>query len=372
MVTDSYRRSLGSRLSMTACLLLLVASCAEQQEPVALESVNAAGVQPVDVSVHELQKQTWQGTVSTFGVVEALEEVNVAAELSGTVTAVYVNEGDRVTAGQLLLELDPEKRQIAVEQADQQVQRAQVALEETRQKLKRRLNLAAKETISKEVLDNAQLAVDGATAGYQQAVASQQLAQRELADTRIYSPTAGLVDIKAVEAGEPVQAGASLITLQAVQSLRVHTWVSESDIAHIQAGGHARVFVSGLVGREFPARIAWVGVNADPRTGNFPVKLILSDAVDSLRPGMTARAVLDGIRVPDALLLPESALVDRNRRRVVFVVEAGVARMREPVLAAGFNNRLQVLRGLSPGDQIVTDGQASLLDGTVISIRDGG
>lgn len=371
MAVDRYGRSVGSGLFLLMSLLL-VSSCAEQQDSPGLEDAGDAVVPRVDVTVQELQSQTWQGTVNTFGVVEALEEVNVAAELSGTVSAIYVNEGDRVAAAQLLLELDPEKRQIAVQQSDQQVQRAQAALEESRLKLKRRLNLAEKETISKEVLDNAQLAVDAASASYQQAVASQQLARRELADTRIFSPTAGLVDIKAVEVGEPVQAGASLITLQAVHSLRVHTWVSESDIVRIQAGGQARVFASGLVGREFPATIAWVGVNADPRTGNFPVKLILSDAVDALRPGMTARAVLDGIRVPDALLLPESALVDRDRRRVVFVVEEGVARMREPVLAAGFNNRLQVLSGLSPGDQIVTAGQASLLDGTVISIRDGG
>jgi RND family efflux transporter MFP subunit len=293
----------------------------------------------------------------------------VAAELSGTVRAVHVNEGDRVQAGQLLLELDPQKRQIAVEQAEQQVQRAQAALEEARLKLKRRRNLAEQETISKEILDNAQLAVDGATAAYQQAVSSRQLAARELEDTRIFSPTEGLVDIQAVEVGEPVQAGARLITLQAVQGLRIHTWVSEADIAHIRAGGEAQINASGLAGREFKANIEWVGVNADSATGNFPVKLILTGDTNGLRPGMTASAKLLAIGVPDTLLLPEEALVDRNRRRVVFVVEQGVARMREPLLAAGFSNRLQIIEGLSPGDQVVVEGQSQLLDGSAISVR---
>ena len=73
---------------------------------------------------------------------------------------MHVDEGDRVEKGQVLLELDPQKRELAVEQADQQVQRAQAALQEARLKLQRRKNLAEKETISREVLDNAQLSVD--------------------------------------------------------------------------------------------------------------------------------------------------------------------------------------------------------------------
>jgi len=348
---------------------LALAACGEQQETLP-SPPNVSNV-AAPVEVRELSLQDWQGTVRSFGVVEALEEVNVAAELSGTVAAVHVDEGDRVEVGQLLLELDPRKRQLALAQAEQQVQRARAGLEEARLKLQRRRDLAERESVSREILDNAQLAVDAANAAYQQAQAARELAARELADTSIYSPTDGLVDIQAVEAGEPVQAGARLVTLQAVQGLRVHTWVSEADIVNIRAGAHAGVSVSGLPGLEFTARVEWVGVNADPATGNFPVKLILGEDATSLRPGMTATVVLDGVTVEGALLLPESALVDRERRRVVFVVEDGVARLREPLLAAGFSNRLRILAGLSAGDLVVVAGQGALLDGTPVTIHAG-
>lgn len=353
------------------CVFALICSlplsgCSDTAAPTVSED---ARPHIAEVTVQELQPQTWQASINTFGVLEALEEVNVAAELSGTVAAVHVNEGDRVKAGQLLLELDPEKRQFAAEQAQQLVQHALAALKEARLKLQRRRNLAEQETISKEVLDSAQLAVDLATSAYQQALSSAQLAQRELADTRIYSPTDGLVDVRAVEVGEAVQAGSSLVTLQAVQGLRVQTWVSESDIARIRSGDPAQVTVSGVAGRAYEASIEWVGVNADPATGNFPVKLILVGEADSLRPGMTARVSLQGISFPEALLLPESALVDRDRRRVVFVVEQGVARMREPLLAAGFSNRLQILEGLAAGDKVVVAGQSLLLDGDAVTVR---
>ena len=365
---NTWSASLRSRLLIVLPLALV--ACTEGPAPAAEEPTVA---QVVDVTVQALKTQVWQGSIRTFGVVEALEEVNVAAELSGTVQAVHVNEGDPVEAGQLLLELDPQKRQLALQQAGQQVNRTRAALEEAQLKLQRRRNLSEQETISKEVLDNAQLTVDAATATYQQALVSRQLAERELADTRIFSPTAGLVDIQAVEVGEAVMVGASLITLQAMQGLRVHTWVSETDIRHIRAGGEARVITAGLAGREFQASIEWVGVSADPDTGNFPVKLILTDETDALRPGMTATAVLEGINIPDVLLLPESALVDRDRRRVVFIVEEdaqrSVARLREPLLAAGFGHRLHILDGVAPGDLVVTSGQQLLLEGTTVNIR---
>jgi len=353
----------------------LLLACAEAPEPSgasstgAAASVGAAG--PVEVSAHTLQAQEWQGTITAFGVIEALEEVSVASELSGTVQSIHVNEGDRVTTGQLLLTLDARKRELAVQQVKQQLQRSRTALREARLKRDRRLDLARSESVSKEILDSATLAVDGAEAAYQQARAALELAERELADTRIISPTDGSVDVRAVEVGEPVQAGSPLVTLQADASLRVQTWVSEADISHLRAGSGAWVRSGSVPGHTFEARVEWVGVNADPATGNFPVKLILAEAGARLRPGMTASVTIEGVTVPNALLLPESSLVDRDRRRVVFVIEEGVARLREPLLAAGFSNRLQIVDGLSPGDQIVTSGQARLLDGTQVRVAVG-
>ncbi len=359
---------LSSLLFFAAPLALI--ACSETPAPIADETTDARAV---DVTVEELSMQVWRGSIQTFGVIEALEEVNVAAELSGTVQAIHVNEGDSVEAGQLLLELDPQKRQLASLQATQEVNRTSASLAEAQSRLQRRRSLSEQNTISEEVLDNAQLSLNAAEATHQQALASQKLAERELKDTRIFSPTAGLVDVKAVEAGEAVAVGASLITLQAIKGLRVHTWVSEADIRHIRAGGKARVFTAGLPDHEFQASIEWVGVSADPNTGNFPVKLILTDETDVLRPGMTATAVLEGINIPDVLLLPESALVDRDRRRVVFIVEQNglesVARIREPLLVAGFGHRLQILDGMTPGDLVVTSGHERLLEGTVVSIQ---
>lgn len=361
--------SLLDRRCVFALGLFFFAACSDTPDPGDEVSTSPSVRAVVETVV--LEARDWQGEIASFGVVEALEEVDVAAELSGTVKAVHIKEGDRVQSGQLLLELDDQKRQLALDQANQAVQRAKATLEEARLRLKRRKDLAERESVSREVLDNAQLNVDGAAAAFQQAVASRQLAERELADTQIYSPTDGLVDVRAVEEGESVQAGASLVKLQAVHGLRMQAWVSEADISNVYPGGDARVNATAFVDRDYAALVEWVGVNADPQTGNFPVKLILTDDALRLRPGMTASATLQGVSFPDSLLLPEEALVDRNRRRVVFVVEDGVARMREPLLAAGFSNRLRIISGLQPGDSVIIGGQSRLLDGTPVDVRQG-
>lgn len=353
----------------------LLAACSDTEHAPA-----EATTQPrvTEVVVHTLQRQTWQGSVSTFGEVESAEEVDVASEVSGVVKAVHVDEGDRIKAGQLLLEIDPEKHRLAARRSEQAVQSAQAVLREARLKLQRRRDLAQKESVSEEVLDGAQLDVDAASAAYEQALALARLAQRELEDTRVYSPAAGLVDTRAVAAGESVQAGATLFTLQVVSGLRIHTWVSEADVLNVRQGASARVTATGLAGRDFEAQVEWVGVKADRNTGNFPVKLILTDADDWLRPGMTARAQIDGASAVNSLLLPEEALLDRDRRRVVFVVDEPerdgherLVRLREPRLAAGFSNRLQILGGLAEGDQVVVEGHSMLRDGSRVRVRDG-
>lgn len=350
-----------------ACLLLLAAcDAAAPPAPIADAAVAAA----VPVTVQRLEPRRWQGQVSSFGVVEALEQVDVSSETHGTVAAVMVREGDSVEAGDLLVELDRNKAQLRLAQASRGAEQAHALLEEARLRLQRREDLARQDTISEEALDNARLAVLALEASYRRAQAVQQLAQRELTDTRIVSPARGLVDQKLVEPGEPVTVGATLVRLQVVQVMRVHTWISEADISHLHAGATASVGLTGLKGIDYPARVEWVGVNADPETGNFPVKLILEAADPRIRPGMTATATIDLLEQPDVLLLPEAALVDRDRQRVVFVVREGRAQQVNPLLSASYGNRLQVLAGLVAGDEVIIKGHYGLRDGSPVSIAE--
>jgi RND family efflux transporter MFP subunit len=360
---------------VVGCVLLvslLVGCGGEEGDSRANEIAPTVSFAPT-VTVETLTAQPYHSVIQTFGVVEALEEVDVASEISGTVKLLLVSEGDAVEMGDVLLELDSEKQRYRVTQARQQAEQGKALLDEAQLRLNRRLELAEKDTISKEDLDNARLQVLAIGAAYQRALAAQHLAERELQDTQVRSPSAGLVDQKFIEPGEAVSIGTTLVSLQVVHTMRVHTWVSEADIILVRANNKASVTLSGAPLNEYDAVVEWVGVNADPSTGNFPVKLLLQEASDLIRPGMTATATIKSITMPNLLIVPEQALLDRDRRRVVMVAETRdgktIARQREPQLAAGFSNRLVVLSGLSEGERVIVSGQAQLVDGSEVKVQ---
>lgn len=355
------------RYLFPCALVMALLACEAEQVPVApkLEA------RPVPVEVATLESQEWQGVVTAFGVVQAAEQINISLDFSGVVKRVLVEEGDSVERGQLLLELDTEKQQLRVRQAAEAVQKAHSAMEEARLNLERRRKLAERETVSREVLDNAELALNRAAADYREALASQQLAERILADSHVTSPVNGVVEKESVESGEAVMAGSNLLTLQAADSLEVRVWIGEGDVPYINKGDQATVTLSSLPGRQIEAIVESVGVNAHSSTGNYPVELIIEPETGLVRPGMTATVDIQGVLYPDVLLLPEAGLVDRGRRKVVFIVRDGVAQRVEPILGAGFSDRLLILSGLDAGDQVIISNLQRVLEGKAVEVVEG-
>ncbi|MEH6548687.1 MAG: efflux RND transporter periplasmic adaptor subunit [Pseudomonadales bacterium] len=347
---------------LMSLLMLALLACTEEAP-----QQQAAATQ-LKVHVHTLQATTWQGRLQSFGVIEAAEEIPVSVDFQGIVSRVLVKEGQHISKGDLLIEMDAEKASLRVEQAEQMVSRAKAVMDEARLNLDRRHQLAEKETVSKEVLGNSRLALDSAVTEYREALATRQLAQRELKDTRVISPVNGAIDIKSVEGGETVMAGAQLLTIQATDVLAVKTWISEKDINFIRPGDSAVITLAGMTGRQYEGVVEWVGVNAHEDTGNFPAQLIIDPAGDPVRPGMTAKVNIQGFELPETLVLPEDALVDRNRRRVVFVVEEGRAVMREPLLGAGMVDSLFIYSGLVPGEKVIVGHLDHVIDGVNVSI----
>lgn len=362
------------RLLSAIILLLLITACSNESssdiQPTPVNQQSPA----IAVEVQTLAPQQWRGQINTFGVIEAAEEINLSIDFSGVIESLLVDEGQRIQKGQVLIKLDQEKLQLQFNQASEVTKRSKAALDEAFLTLERRQSLAENNTVSQEQLDNAKLAVSRAQAQYREAIAAQQLAKRELTDGQILSPVNGVVDIKHVEAGESIQPGTSLLTLQAVDILRAKTWISEKDINLIRSGGSAQITLSGLPGKTFSGTIESIGVNGHPQTGNFPVKIIVTDASTVIRPGMTASIAIHGLELSDMLILPEQALADRDRKRVVFLAQAidgkMVAVRKEPLLTAGMGNQLFILSGLEPGDQLIISELGSIIDGSVIIITE--
>lgn len=318
----------------------------------------------IRIEVEELVMQELRPRINAVGVVEAVEELTINVDFTGTVKRVLVDEGTAVEAGQLIAVLDPQKRRLALQRAQQMLRKNDAAAKEAKLNLERRERLAKLKTVSKEVLDKSKLALERAQAQYREAEAAMTLAKRELDDSRILAPVAGVIDTRSVEVGETVLAGRPLFTLQAVGALRVQVWVSEANINQIAVGDVARLRIRRQA-EAFQARVDSIGINAHPSTGNYSVKLSLEGA-ENLRPGMTVSAEITSAS-EQLLLLPASAITERNRQKVVFQIIEGKAAMRQAIVRAGFGGQWIVDDGLQPGDRIAVSNLDALFEGASVT-----
>ncbi len=354
----------GSLSCLILLLSLALSACSRgPAEPAAAPEPRIPQVQTLT-----LEPRTWNQTLDAYGVVEPTEDVAITVDFSAQVAAVHFEEGQRVEEGQLLIELDARKRGLRLTQAATEVEQTRAGLEEARLDLERRQGLAGSGAVSREVLDRSELALRRSTARYEEALAAQHLAERELSESRVLSPVSGIVDRKSAEPGETVMPGQLLGSLHTVDRVRVRVYVGEREVNALRVGTDAEVHSPGVRGRLYPAKIEAVGIKADPETGNFPVRLTLANEDGLLRPGMTARVRLQGLKDPRALLIPDSALVDRRRRRVVYVIREGRAVEVEPLLRASLAEWIPVLEGLQAGDRLVVAGMEQLIDGSPVEV----
>ena len=354
------------KFSTLAVILFMAVFTACDNRPPAREAVPEPRI--AEVGIRVLQEQEWVERISSFGVIDAAKEIVITIDFSERVQKVLVNEGERIKAGQLLIELDRKKQELRLARYRTSLKEAKANLANAQTNLNRQEALFAGRNIAQSKLEGAQLARKTARARYEEALAAVQLGERELADRKITSPAAGQVVKRSVEPGETVNPGASLMVIQVIDAVRVVTYVTEKDINHLSLGSEAVVTTPAVPGRTYSARIESLGSKADSDTGSFSVKLAIPNTEGLLRPGMTARVILQGLQYQDAILIPDNALVDRNRRRVAYKVVDGKATQVEPVVALTTMDLVLVMSGLQAGDQLIVEGVENIVEGTPVKV----
>ena len=348
-------------------ILIILCGCkpqAEQEDKPQFEII-------AKVQVQKLTSQVWRQTIRTFGVLEAAETVSISSEFSAKVEEIHFEEGQVVQVGDSLIELDKTDLEMFIKQAEADLQGAEVKLQEASSLAKRREDLFARDLVSQEELSVFRTTLANSEAKFEQTTISLSLARNNLKRASIISPVSGRVVAKNVEVGEVAMPGRPLAEIQVTGTMRVKTYVTEQEINSIQVGSECIVTTPGVRGREYTAHVENRGGEVDLATGNFPVKLTVENSDGLLKSGMTAIVVMNGLEVGDVLLIPDSALVDRNRKRVVFRVKDGVAEEVEPAMAATVDTEwLPVLHGLSEGDEIITGGMNSVVAGTEVEVTD--
>ena len=303
------------------------------------------------------------------GVVEAVRQTVVAAQVPGAVVAIDVRPGDRVHAGQTLARLDARAAEQTAAAGAAQVQAARAAQEVAQREFERQRQLYEKRYISQAALERAEAQLKAS-----QAQVAAQLAQAGASRTQsgffvVRAPYAGVVAEVPVTLGDMAMPGRALLTLYDPAALRVTASVPQAAAVRLQAEAAARVEFPNLPDAQrwaTPTRTT-VLPTVDPGTHTAQVRLALPAGLEGVAPGMFARAWLPVRAEPgERLYVPAGALVRRAELVALYVIDpAGRPVLRQVRTGRSRGDEVEILAGVAAGERVALDPQAAARPGAV-------
>jgi HlyD family secretion protein len=341
---------------------------------VALVAFGLYSQRSATVPVLQLQAGPLVRTLQFSARVATLSRVDIGSTLTGRVVQVRVREGAQVKRGEVLIQLETEELKAALGQAVAAQQQAQTTLALSRVSLERGQKLVSQGFYSAAQLDEAQRAVDVAQAQLVSAQATVVAAKARLEQATLLAPTDARVLSRLVEPGQIVQPGKALMSLALAGPTQLSAQVDERFLDQLRTGQKAMVVADAFAGQRFPAHVLSIAPLVDPQRGAIEVKFSLEDhAPDFLREDMTLSVEVETGRRERALVLPLSAMLGApagsaaNRQATVLVVQDGHARARSVRLGLQTLDAIEVVQGLSEGEQVLL--QRGALEGQRIRAR---
>jgi len=285
-------------------------------------------------------------TVPASGRAQALRRVDLSARVSERIDRVHVREGDRVTAGQSLVELDRRSLEISLREAEASLANAEVDAQV-------QLLNDADVTPEKET----RVAHRSGLTTAQQSVARAEL---NLEGTRVVAPFDGYVVSVFAVPGATAQAQSPLITLVDLSTIRVHAEVLESSFGTLEPGVRAEIRFASLPGEVFTGTVAALSPEVDADRGTGVAYIELPNPDGRIKPGMYAEVQLSAATYADRLSVPRGAVLERDRRLLVFAAKSGRAEWQYVETGLETDNSIEITSGVAPGDTILVEGHLTL------------
>ncbi|MES2606267.1 MAG: efflux RND transporter periplasmic adaptor subunit [Pseudomonadota bacterium] len=338
------------------------------------------------VSIEALETRDIRSSILATGKLSHEEEVMLSTEVIGKVSALYVQEGDTVTEGQLVAQIDDEGPRAMVEQQRASARMQEIAIESQKLRLS---NLETqwerkKQVHERKLLDDdtfeaatnelelARLDVQSRQASLEQARAMLEEVEKNLSKTKVLSPLAGVVTSLDIKVGETAISsttnvpGSSLMTIGNPSSIHTEVNVDEADIANIKIGQEAEVVAIGYPDQPMKGTVKEIAITAKPPTQtstalSFIVKISITDTNGVvLHPGMSSRAEIFTSGNEKLPSVPIAAIVleeDRSlgtKDNFVFKFDEGIARKIKVELGIADDTYQAIQSGLAAGDRLIT------------------
>lgn len=324
----------------------------------ALLPLSLPAAPPTPVVVAEARTDRFVDQVEALGTLRANEMVELTVNVTETITAIHFDDGNRVKAGDVLVEMTSAEEHALLEEA-----RATVG--EARSQYDRVKLLAAQGRAAQSLLDERRREWDTARARLT-------AIESRLADRLVRAPFDGVLGLRNVSLGALVEPGDVITTLDDDSWMKLEFPVPSTYLATLRPGLPLTVRARAYGDREFQGEVSSIDSRVDPATRSVRVRALLPNPDRSLRPGVLMSVVL--MKDPrTALVVPEAALVPLGRQVYVFRVtgEGGAARVerREVQIGTRRPGEVEVREGLAAGDRVVTHGTLRVKDGDPVTVR---
>jgi membrane fusion protein (multidrug efflux system) len=346
------------RAAAVLALALSISGCANDgvagDKPAPEKDPKAAAEAAIPVEVAQPERGEMLAMYSGTATLGAEADAEVIAKVGGEVRRLFVEEGDRVKAGQVLAQLDD--RQLRLQAAQ-----TRAALAKAERDFNRQVELHDKGLVSAGAFEGLKYDLDNQRA-------ADDLARLNLSYSEIRAPFAGIVSMRHVKMGQEIAVGAKVFRVTDPTPLKASVFVPERELARLKPGQSATIAVDALAGRAFPAIVKLVSPTVDAATATFKVTLEVNDPEGDLKPGMFSRVGIVFERRTDSLTIPRVALIDTDGSANVFVVNAGKAEQRPVKTGLSNAGKVEVIEGLTGTEQIVVVGQNGLKNGNPVRV----
>jgi membrane fusion protein (multidrug efflux system) len=354
------RRCVARTAALAAALAL--AGCGRESAP---QDPQAVPVTVAPVLAMEIEER-----IEATGQLVARDHAQIAAEVTGRVTEILVEEGVSVGAGEPVLTIDPERRQLERDSARARVEEARAQLRDQERAYARVAELRERGVASEAQRDQAETGQKLARSRLAAAESELGVLERSLRDARVRAPFAGFVAERFVSRGEYVAPGQKLFELVALDPIEVEFHLPEVDSGRVAAGQIVDVRVAPFPDESFDGQVSVVSPTIDPRSRTLRVKAQLANPEGRLRPGLFARIDLGVAIRPDVPMVLEEAVQRRAEGSIVFRALDG-SRVERVAVETGVHHAgyVEVKAGLRPGDLVVSRGGDRLAEGQPIVAR---
>lgn len=329
--------------------IVFFASCKSKEEKVVAISA------PLQVTVQTVQASNGMQQLSYSGTIEPDNTVQIGFAVPGVVNMVAVQEGQRVNQGQLLASIDASEYVNGLAIANAGLQQAE-DLYNRLSGLYEKGSLPAKDFIDIKTK-------------VAQARANKSINEKHIADSRLYAPMSGIITAKMIERGSTAAPGVPAFTIVKTDEVYARVSVPESEIGSIQKGKPASILIPTL-NDSLNGVISIINPQADAASKTFSVKIRLHNSAGKLLPGMIANVYISTNKQAGFIVIPATAIVrDADDISYVFVANANKKAVRKRVATGALtcSNGVTITDGLQAGENIVTEGQSKLKDGSAIS-----